>query len=64
MNPPNMSDPICAECAIVKGARWPEHHCATQWIGACSVCGEEKGVCAAGDWLWCNEDKIPAERWD
>jgi len=64
MNQPNLSDSICAECAEKKGARWPECHCATQWVGVCSVCGEKKGVCAVSDWLWCKETKIPAGRWD
>jgi len=60
----NMNDSICAECATRAGGRWPEGHCATQWEGKCSVCGETKAVVARRDWLWGEETKIPEGSWN
>lgn len=59
-----MSDAICAECAARLGGRWPDGHAATQWVGRCDECGEERACCARGDWLWGLETEIPGERWD
>jgi len=45
-------DDICQECAKLQGCQWPEGHQATMWYAVCGICGEEKGVCSAGDWDW------------
>ena len=35
---------VCFDCAKERGARFPEGHVCTVWVGECSLCGE-KATC-------------------
>ena len=55
---------ICHTCAISKGWKWPEGHCATHWNALCPYCKTNHGVCGTNDWLKPGQKKMRLEDWD
>jgi hypothetical protein len=53
---------ICYRCARERGAKWPDGHQATHWMGECCVCGKTVGCCAVSDWNWPNVTGRKADR--
>lgn len=43
---------ICRECANDNGGIWPKDHVATQHMGNCDGCKEEKALAHVSDWNW------------
>lgn len=43
---------ICEECAIKRGATWPEGHIATFHNGKCDLCEREMAVTTPSDFKW------------
>lgn len=41
---------VCNDCATDRGARIPEEHSPTWWIGKCDLCGCNKEVTATRDY--------------
>lgn len=46
----NKIDLVCGDCAKKRGARIPEHHIATFYIGRCDLCEKQKEVTQSRDY--------------